>query len=81
LNVAVDTKPQRIYSESEGFVEHIPNRLVQRVGAGTIGGAVDSLLERIEEYAVWNRFGYMGVPQLAKAVQPLFIDISSKADR
>ncbi|MEY4566458.1 MAG: ATP-dependent Clp protease ATP-binding subunit ClpC, partial [Planctomycetota bacterium] len=38
LNVAVDTKPQRIYSESEGFVEHIPNRLVQRVGAGTIGG-------------------------------------------
>jgi ATP-dependent Clp protease ATP-binding subunit ClpA len=81
LNVAVDTKPHRVYSESEGFVEHIPNRVVQRVGAGTLEGAVDSLLERIEEQAVWNRFGYIGVPQLAKAVQPLFLESSFKADR
>jgi|694.fasta_scaffold00467_28 ATP-dependent Clp protease ATP-binding subunit ClpA len=81
LNVTVDTKPQRIYSESEGFVEHIPHRLVQRFGTGTLERTVDSLLERIEEQAVWNRFGYIGVPQLAKAVQPLFLESSSKADR
>lgn len=81
LNIAVDTKPQRIYSESEGFVEHIPNRVVQRIGSGTLEIAVDSLLERIEEHTVWNRFGYRGVPLLAKAVQPLFLESSCKADR
>lgn len=64
--------PLRQYFPIDGVVVHVPTKQSVVIGSGTIGSAVQKLMEKIQEEAVWNRVGYKPLPQQSNATSRLF---------
>ena len=64
--------PVRQYFPMDGVVVHVPTKQSVVIGSGTLAAAVQRLMERIQEEAVWNRVGFKLLPTSSNATSRLF---------
>lgn len=64
--------PIRQYLPLDGIVNHVPSKLSVPIGYGTLAAAVQKLMERIQEEAVWNRVGFKPLPAASNTTTKLF---------
>jgi hypothetical protein len=64
--------PVRQYFPIDGVVVHVPTKQSVVIGSGTLAAAVQRLMERIQEEAVWNRVGFKVLPSSSNATSRLF---------
>jgi ATP-dependent Clp protease ATP-binding subunit ClpA len=64
--------PVRQYFPVDGVVVHVPTKQSVVIGSGTLAAAVQKLMERIQEEAVWNRVGFKPLPVSSNATSRLF---------
>lgn len=72
MQFPTDLDPVRQYFPGDGVVIHVPTKQSVVIGSGTLAAAVQRLMERIQEEAVWNRVGYKPLPVSSNATSRLF---------
>ena len=64
--------PVRQYLQPESRVVHVPSEQSVIIGGGTMAAAVQRLLDRIQDEAVWSRIGFKPLPDASQATNKLF---------